>query len=77
MTESGTKILVSICGLLGVIALGIYYSVPFPLPAPGASLDKLDFLVNHFHRVILLDSWLQGMGSALCVIFFLGLIHLS
>ena len=71
------SVLVSICGILGVAALGVYYSVPLPLPLPNASIQKIVEFSARYHNRILLDGWLQGTGSFLAVIFFLGLVHMA
>jgi hypothetical protein len=65
------------CGILGVAALAIYYSVPLPLPPPNAGTQELVEFGSRYHNRILLDAWLQGVGSLLAVIFFLALVHMA
>ena len=41
MSARTARFAAALCGILGFAALGIYYSVPFPLPPPNATLDQL------------------------------------
>jgi hypothetical protein len=58
------RTLTGISGILGVIALGMYYSVPLPLP-PNAGIQEIMDFGAHFHNRILLDAWFQAIGSFL------------
>ena len=72
--------LTAISGILGTIALTVYFSAPFwlmPLPAPDASTDQIIAFGNKYHQVILVDVWLQQIGSLLSVLFVLALVHLA
>ena len=71
------RLLVGISGLLGVAALAVYYSVPIPVPPPNAGFREIAEFGTQFHDKILLDAWLQGIGSLLVVIFFLALVYLA
>ena len=65
------------CGLLGVAALGVYYSVPLPLPPPSAAAEQIVAFGARYHDRILLDAWLQAAGSALACVFYLALVLLA
>jgi hypothetical protein len=70
----------AICGILGTVALMIYFSAPFwllPLPAPTASAEEVFTFGKNYHNTILWDTWLQQIGSLLSVIFALALVHLA
>lgn len=68
---------VAISGILGVAALGVYYSVPLPVPAPNAALRDIVNFGARFHDRIALDAWLQAIGSLLAAIFLLALVYLA
>jgi len=65
------------CGILGFAALGIYYSVPFPLPPPDATLSQLIEGLRGYQNRIFFDAWLLATGSLLQVVFVLALVHLA
>ena len=46
MSPRSARLAAALCGFLGFATLGIYYSVPFPLPPPTPTLDQL---VNDLH----------------------------
>ncbi|MBV9228269.1 MAG: hypothetical protein JOZ18_03060 [Chloroflexi bacterium] len=71
------RILAALCGILGVAALGYYYSVPFPLPPANATLAQVTEFGARYHDAILLDTWLQAIGTLLSVVFFLALVHMA
>ena len=71
------RMAVALCGLVGVAALGVYYSGPLPLPAPGADITAIVEFGTRYHNRILLDAWLQAVGSLLAVIFFAAIVHLA
>jgi hypothetical protein len=68
---------ISACGLLGVAALAVYYSVPLPLPPAGATIGEIVSFGSRYHDRILLDAWLQAVGSLLAVVFFVAVVHLA
>lgn len=71
------RVLTAFAGIIGVAALGYYYSVPFPLPPATASLAQVTEFGVQYHNVIFLDTWLQAVGSLLTVVFFLALVYLA
>ncbi len=71
------RILTALCGIVGIAALGYYYSVPFPLPPPNATAEQVMEFATRYHDAILLDAWIQGVGSLLIVTFFVALVSLS
>ncbi|PWT72584.1 MAG: hypothetical protein C5B59_15505 [Bacteroidetes bacterium] len=68
------------CGILGTVALTLYFSAPFwllPLPAANASAEDLVNFGRQYRNLILFDVWLQQVGSILTVLFALALVHLA
>jgi len=73
-------LLTAACGILGTIALTVYFSAPFwlmPLPQPTATTEEIIAFGTKYHTIILWDTWLQQIGSTLSVIFALALVHLA
>lgn len=68
---------IALCGLAGVAALGVYYSVPLPLPQPNAPIEEIVRFGTRYRDRILLDAWLQAVGSLLAVIFFVAVVELA
>jgi hypothetical protein len=68
---------IALCGLVAVAALGVYYSVPLPLPAADAPAGTIVRFAAKYHDRILLDAWLQAVGSTLAVIFFISVVKLA
>src|SRR5215831_3131313 len=80
MQKRQSIVLISLCGLLGTIALTLYFSAPFnwlPLPPPDATVAQISEFGKKFHTEILLDTWLQQFGTILSVIFALALVQLA
>ncbi len=80
MLKNSNIVLTSACGLVGTIALTLYFSAPYnwlPLPLPNATADEVFTFGNKYHTAILLDTWLQQFGTILTVIFALSLVHLA
>ncbi|HEY0579192.1 MAG TPA: hypothetical protein VGC75_00655 [Candidatus Nitrosocosmicus sp.] len=70
----------SLCGLLGTIALTLYFSAPFnwmPLPPLTATPEQIFEFGNKYHTAILIDTWLQQFGTILSIIFALSLVQLA
>jgi hypothetical protein len=68
---------VALCGLMGVVFLGVYYSVPLPLPSESAPIQEILDFSSRYHDRILFNAWLQASGSLLAVVFFVALVHLA
>jgi hypothetical protein len=72
-----TRVLAAVCGILGVIALGVYFGAAPPLPALDASAPQVADVGARYHLLLLLGAWLQATGTLLCVVFFLALVWLA
>ncbi len=73
-------LLTAACGILGTVALTLYFSAPFwlmPLPAPNATAEEIFSFGTKYRVVIYWDVWLQQIGSLLSVAFALALVHLA
>jgi len=77
MSIRSFRILTAIAGIIGVAALGYYYSVPFPLPAVTASLAQVSAFGIQYRNAVFFGTWLQAVGALLTVVFFLALVYLS
>ena len=77
MTTTQPVRAVALCGILGIAALGVYYSVPLPLPAPGAGIAEIVEFGTRYHDRLLIDAWLQAVGSLLAVIFFAAIVQMT
>jgi hypothetical protein len=80
MKDHSTIILTSSCGLLGTLALTLYFTAPFtwmPLPPPDTTATQLLEFGKNYHTPILIDTWLQQFGTILSVIFALALVQLA
>jgi hypothetical protein len=74
------RIFISVCGILGCVALVTYFTAPFvlfPFPSPNASTSQIIADVTHYQFYYLVAAWLQGTGTFLIVIFALGLVYIS
>lgn len=79
-TPRTTVPLAALSGILGTVALTLYFSAPFtwmPLPPPNATEQQLFTFGSHYHTQILWDTWLQQAGTFLSVAFALGLVYLA
>jgi hypothetical protein len=77
MSSRSDRLAAALCGLLGFAALGIYYSVPFPLPPPNATLDQLIADLHGYQNTIFFDAWLLATGSLLQVVFAIAIVYLA
>lgn len=80
LSRRSSILLTAACGILGTIALTVYFSAPFwlmPLPQPTATTEEIIAFGTKYHTIILWDTWLQQIGSILSVIFTLALVHLA
>lgn len=74
------RILTALCSILGTAALVGYYAAPYtflPLPAADATAAQVMAFGTRYHDAILLDTWLQVVGSLLTVVFALALVHMA
>ncbi|HEY7340461.1 MAG TPA: hypothetical protein VH591_06250 [Ktedonobacterales bacterium] len=71
------RVLAAFAGIAGVVALGYYYSVPFPLPPASATPAQVVQFALHYHDAVFLDTWIQAVGSLLTTVFFLALVFLA
>jgi hypothetical protein len=80
MSTKTAYILTGLCGILGTVALVIYFSAPFwlmPLPPPNCTAEQVMAFGTRYHDIIIWDTWLQQIGSLLSIIFVLSLVHLA
>src|SRR5215467_3996755 len=80
MIKPSYIVFTSLCGLVGTIALTLYFTAPFtwmPLPPPTATATQILDFGNKYHVAILIDTWLQQFGTILSVVFALSLVHLA
>jgi hypothetical protein len=80
MSTKTAYILTGFCGILGTVALVIYFSAPFwlmPLPPPKCTVEQVMAFGTKYHNIIIWDTWLQQIGSLLSVIFVLSLVHIA
>jgi hypothetical protein len=71
------RALAALCGILGVVALGVYFGAAPPLPAPDANLAQVAEVGARYHDLLFLGAWLQATGTLLCVVFLLALVRLA
>jgi hypothetical protein len=77
MSTRTFRLLTALAGICGAIALGYYYSVPFPLPPANATLAQVTAFAAQYHTAVFFDTWLQSVGSLLLVVFFVALVYLA
>jgi hypothetical protein len=78
MSTRSPRILTALCGILGTAALVVYFSAVLdPLPPDHASAAQVTVFATRYHDAILLDVWLQAIGTLLTVVFVLALVHLA
>jgi hypothetical protein len=68
--------LLGFCGVVGPIVLVGSFAMN-PAPPPGLSTAALAAWASAHEGLLLLGGWTQGVGSALIVIFTLGLVELG
>jgi len=79
MSTRLSDILIALCGILGIVLLGVYFGVGFAfglaqLP-PDATIAQVVRVATQYHDAWFLGAWLQATGSLLSVVFFLALVH--
>lgn len=70
------RLLISIAGILGVIALMISFSIN-PAPPTGATLPEIVSWGKAHEGLILTGAWLQGIGSFLEIVLIIALVYLT
>lgn len=73
-------VLAAVCGIIGTVVLTIYFSAPFwllPLPPPDATVEQVASFGKKYHGLIIVDTWLQQIGTLLSVVFAMALVHLA
>lgn len=71
------RVVPAACGLLGVVALGVYFGAAPPLPPPDAGAAEVAGVGLRYHGTLFLGAWLQATGTLLCVVFFVALVQLA
>ncbi len=79
MTNTTFRRLVAISGILGPIALAVYFTAPWLVNWPMGSVtdNQLSIFATHNRNIFFLGAWFQGVGSLLSVFFFVGIVHLA
>lgn len=67
----------ALCGLAGVLMLGVYFGIPVPQPGPEATIKQVSDFATHYSALLMVGGGLQVTGTLLACLFFLGLIHLA
>ena len=76
-SDASIRVGAAACGLVGVIALGIYFGAAPPLPPLDAGATQVADIGIRDHGILFLGAWLQATGTLLCVVFFTTLVHLA
>lgn len=76
MSTRSFRILISLCGILGVVTLGTSFLINQGPPA-GATIAQIMVWGKQNFISVLLGTWLQGIGSLLSVIFVFALVRLA
>jgi hypothetical protein len=79
MTATTLRRLVAASGLLGPIALAVYFAAPWLVnwPMGNVTNEQLATFASHNRGMFFLGAWFQGVGSLLSVVFFVGIVHLA
>ncbi|MDQ6741039.1 MAG: hypothetical protein M3021_11965 [Actinomycetota bacterium] len=70
-----SRIPLALCGIGGITLLSPYFFPRAPVPPAGATADQITVFATQVN--LYLGTWLQATGTLLCVIFFLGLVHIA
>jgi hypothetical protein len=76
-SDASIRLLAAACGLVGVIALGVYFGAAPPLPPLDAGPAQVADIGMRDHGILFLGAWLQATGTLLCVVFFIALVQLA
>ncbi|MBS1503346.1 MAG: hypothetical protein JST32_14855 [Bacteroidetes bacterium] len=71
-----TRILGAISGIVGVLMIGLSFSIN-PGPPPNATIAQIITFGNRYYSSILWGAWLQAAGPVFIVLFAFTLVHLA
>jgi len=79
MTDRSLSRFGMVCGIVGPLALTMYFATPafVSWPSAGAPADQLVQFAKTHEVLFYLGAWLQCTGALLSVIFFLVLVQLA
>ena len=79
MTDRTFWRLVALSGILGPVALAVYFGAPWLVnwPMGNVTNEQLATFASHNRNIFFLGAWFQGIGSALSVFFFVGIVYLA
>lgn len=77
MSPRLSRRLAALCGIVGMILLGVYFLAAPPLPPPDATAAQVASVAIQYHNTWFLGAWIQATGTLLSVVFFIALIHLA
>ena len=69
-------LLSGICGISGVLLLGLSFAINNGPPAEAGDAQLLEF-ARHNYASVLWGAWLQAVGPALIVLFAFSLVHMA
>lgn len=79
MTPTTHRRLVALSGILGPIALTVYFGAPWLVhwPMGNVTSEQLASFASDNRSIFFLGAWFQGIGSLLSVLFFIGIVVLA
>ncbi len=79
MTSATFRRLVAVSGIVGPIALAVYFATPWLVNWPMGSVtsEQLATFAGHNRNLFFLGAWFQGVGTLLSVLFFVGIVQLA
>lgn len=75
-TRQRLRLLIAACGVVGPVILVASFRLN-PAPPPGLATAALAAWASAHEGALLVGGWMQGAGSALIVIFAVGLVELG
>jgi hypothetical protein len=77
--ERATRLVGGACGILGAVAVALYFVLPAFLawPYAGASGRAIVDYANAHSTLFYAGAWLQVTGTLLCVVFFVSIVRLA
>jgi hypothetical protein len=76
MSTKQFRISNAFCGMLGVVTLISAFIFAWGPPANATLAQQTVYVIQH-HNAIAMGAWLQTIGTLLCVLFAIGIIHLA